>query len=77
MFFSLVALQYNLSSSSSCLLQHSEVVRLVNQGLRDLGFVKIAEQFEAESGILLEAAEVTQFRKSAMEGDWATVILTL
>ncbi|OMJ79413.1 hypothetical protein SteCoe_20568 [Stentor coeruleus] len=58
-------------------IMHKELVRLMVQALYDLGYNKAARQLENDSEIQLEAAEVKNFRKGILSGNWdlATTII--
>eukprot|EP00026_Physarum_polycephalum_P004611 Phypoly_transcript_04633.p1 GENE.Phypoly_transcript_04633~~Phypoly_transcript_04633.p1 ORF type:complete len:479 (+),score=53.09 Phypoly_transcript_04633:192-1628(+) len=51
----------------------TEMVRLIVQSLQHLGYGRTAAFLEKDSGILLQAPEVTDFCKSVMEGKWSQV----
>lgn len=51
----------------------TEMVRLIIQSLQHLGYGRSASFLEKDSGILLQAPEVTEFCKSIMQGNWQRV----
>ncbi|KAG2172770.1 hypothetical protein INT43_000117 [Umbelopsis isabellina] len=62
-----------LSENGNRQVKKHELVRLMVQSLRDLGYSTSATALEKESGYLLESAPVIQFRQGVLEGDWARV----
>jgi hypothetical protein len=52
-------------------LNREEFVRLVVQSLRDVGYIESAATLEAESGYVMEAPEVSEFRRHILEGSWS------
>ncbi|KAJ3103927.1 hypothetical protein HDU97_009739 [Phlyctochytrium planicorne] len=48
----------------------TEVVRLITQTLKDLGYSHTAESLEQESGIKLESPNVGLFRRALLDGEW-------
>ncbi|KAG5643231.1 hypothetical protein DXG03_001315 [Asterophora parasitica] len=51
-------------------VDREEFVRLVIQSLRDVGYIESAATLEAESGYVMEAPEVSDFRECVLEGSW-------
>ncbi|EJU05547.1 WD40 repeat-like protein [Dacryopinax primogenitus] len=54
-------------------VDREEFVRLVLQGLRDVGYVEAAATLEAESGYTLESSSVADFRECVLNGQWGRV----
>ncbi|KAG6880248.1 hypothetical protein C0992_001816 [Termitomyces sp. T32_za158] len=52
-------------------VDREEYVRLVIQSLRDVGYIESAATLEAESGYVMEEAEVTDFRQCILDGLWS------
>ncbi|KAH0583630.1 hypothetical protein H2248_009246 [Termitomyces sp. 'cryptogamus'] len=52
-------------------VDREEYVRLVIQSLRDVGYIESAATLEAESGYIMEEAEVADFRQCILDGLWA------
>ncbi|KAG6830753.1 hypothetical protein H0H92_014834 [Tricholoma furcatifolium] len=52
-------------------VNREEYVRLVIQSLRDVGYIESAATLEAESGYVMEEAEVAVFRQCILDGSWA------
>ncbi|KAG6865928.1 hypothetical protein C0991_010429 [Blastosporella zonata] len=51
-------------------VNREEYVRLVIQSLRDVGYIESAATLEAESGFVMEAPEVADFRQCILDGSW-------
>ncbi|KAL0577932.1 hypothetical protein V5O48_004039 [Marasmius crinis-equi] len=51
-------------------VSREEFVRLLLQGLRDVGYMQSAATLEAESGYVMESVEVRDFRDYVLEGNW-------
>ncbi|KAF8643801.1 hypothetical protein AX16_008819 [Volvariella volvacea WC 439] len=51
-------------------VDREEFVRLVIQSLRDVGYIESAATLEAESGYMMEAPEVSEFRQYILDGLW-------
>ncbi|KAF9439113.1 hypothetical protein BGZ76_011351 [Entomortierella beljakovae] len=51
-------------------LDRHELVRLMVQSLRGLGYNKSAQELEVESGFQLESPNVTRFRECVQNGNW-------
>ncbi|OCH88195.1 WD40 repeat-like protein [Obba rivulosa] len=51
-------------------VDREEFVRLVIQSLRDVGYIESAATLEAESGYVMEAPEVAEFRKCILDASW-------
>ncbi|KZT57026.1 WD40 repeat-like protein [Calocera cornea HHB12733] len=58
-------------------VDREEFVRLVLQGLRDVGYVEAAATLEAESGYTLESSSVADFRDCILTGQWGRVEASL
>jgi hypothetical protein len=54
-----------------------ELIRLLNQELRHLGFIDIAETLERRSRVKLELPEVSRLRESVQTGDWDAAVAHL
>merc|ERR1740124_1402258 len=50
--------------------RRSDVVRLMTQCIQGLGYSGAASRLEEDSGILLLAQPVSQFRQGVLEGQW-------
>ncbi|KAG6889821.1 hypothetical protein C0995_014298 [Termitomyces sp. Mi166 len=58
-------------------VDREEYVRLVIQSLRDVGYIESAATLEAESGYVMEEAEVADFRQCILDGLWAKAEVAL
>ncbi|EMD38068.1 hypothetical protein CERSUDRAFT_152691 [Gelatoporia subvermispora B] len=58
-------------------VDREEFVRLVIQSLRDVGYIESAATLEAESGYVMEAPEVAEFRRCILDGSWERAQATL
>ncbi|QRV99920.1 WD repeat-containing protein [Ceratobasidium sp. AG-Ba] len=58
-------------------LDREQVMRVVLQALRDVGYSETAATLEAESGYKLESSDVAQFRHSIKAGLWDDAAATL
>eukprot|EP00123_Amoebidium_parasiticum_P009863 comp19753_c0_seq1/m.23599 comp19753_c0_seq1/g.23599 ORF comp19753_c0_seq1/g.23599 comp19753_c0_seq1/m.23599 type:complete len:567 (-) comp19753_c0_seq1:281-1981(-) len=56
------------------LVWQEELVRLMVQSMRSMGYRRSAEHLESESGYRLESASVGQFRSAVLQGKWDDVI---
>jgi hypothetical protein len=54
-----------------------ELIRLMNQQLRHLGFIDIAENLERRSKVKLELPEVSRLRESVQSGNWDAAVAHL
>lgn len=57
-------------SSSAPSYEREDLIRIINQSLRALGFESVAEHLQEESKIALESTEVVSFRGAVESGDW-------
>lgn len=58
-------------------LDRSELVRLITQSLKTLGYGESATQLEAESKIECEPSETTAFKNAVLGGDWPQAMALL
>ncbi|KAL7754199.1 hypothetical protein RI367_000180 [Sorochytrium milnesiophthora] len=63
-------LAYGQSSLSG--QRRREVIQLMTQEMRALGYIAAAKALEDESGYSLEQPEVTRYRRAILSGDWDT-----
>jgi hypothetical protein len=54
-------------------IKEEELVRILIQSLKDMGYYRAAKVLEEESEYILESSMVTQFRRGVLQGDWTTV----
>ncbi|KAM0792248.1 hypothetical protein ACM66B_004942 [Microbotryomycetes sp. NB124-2] len=54
-------------------IDRTELIRIALQTLGEMGLSQSAAALSAESGIVLENSQVTQFRNGVLEGDWPLV----
>ncbi|KAG7092657.1 hypothetical protein E1B28_008993 [Marasmius oreades] len=58
-------------------VSRQEFVRLLLQGLRDVGYMESAATLEAESGYVMEEPQVRGFREYVLQGNWGKAEATL
>ncbi|KAG9012086.1 hypothetical protein FRB93_002229 [Tulasnella sp. JGI-2019a] len=58
-------------------VDREELVRLMVQTLRDVGYAESALTLEAESGYALETPQVAEFRRAVLSGEWQAVVESL
>ncbi|OCF31690.1 hypothetical protein I316_06697 [Kwoniella heveanensis BCC8398] len=58
-------------------VEREEVVRLMLQGLRDIGYHQAADVLEAESGYHLSTAAATDFQAAILGGRWSEALALL
>ena len=58
-------------------VRRDELVRLIVQCVRELGYEESSRALEAESGVLLHSAEVGAFRDNVLQGNWEAIRETL
>eukprot|EP00501_MAST-03F_sp_TOSAG23-6_P002540 GSMAST32.ASY1.ANO1.2679.1 assembled CDS len=51
-------------------VQAPELIRIVLQGLSELGYYKTAETLSNESGVTIHSEQMALFRRSILDGDW-------
>jgi len=56
------------------LINKSELVRLMQQSLHDLGYASTAKHLEQESGIQLQTEAVDRFRNTILAGRWPSAL---
>uniref|UniRef100_A0A7S2TZV2 CTLH domain-containing protein n=1 Tax=Lotharella oceanica TaxID=641309 RepID=A0A7S2TZV2_9EUKA len=62
-----------LTTQSGYTVEKSDLVRIMIQSMKALGYRKSSEMLEKESGVRLEESFVMQFREKVQEGDWEAV----
>ncbi|CAK8565429.1 unnamed protein product [Lathyrus sativus] len=62
---------------SKGIIKRGEFVRIITEALYSLGYQKSGENLEAESGLQLNSAEVSQFKQQISDGDWEKSVATL
>ena len=58
-------------------IRREELVRIVVQCMRELGYDESSRVLEAESGVMLHSAEVGDFRDNVLQGNWDVIGETL
>ncbi|KAF9265565.1 WD40 repeat-like protein [Marasmius fiardii PR-910] len=67
----------SLYPDSNVHVSRQEFVRLLLQGLRDVGYMESAATLEAESGYVMEEPQVRDFRDYVLQGNWGKAEATL